>query len=96
LFQSMSEKEAESKVCIEFIFSDTCPDCPPAKELVERIVPEFEDVDVKYLEARNNPGLIEKYDITHIPTIVINEEVAFVESLTEAKLRTKIQELIDG
>ncbi|MFO8110102.1 MAG: thioredoxin family protein [Thermoplasmata archaeon] len=96
----MSEKTDESKVTIEFIYSDTCPDCPPAKELVERIIPEFEDVDVnvdvKYLEARDSTQFIEKYDITHVPTVVINEEVVFVESLTEAKLRTKLQELIDG
>ncbi len=92
----MSKETEENKITIEFIFSDTCPDCPPAKELIERITPEFEEVEVKYLEARDNPGLIEKYDITHVPTVVINEEVVFVESLTEVKLRTKLQELING
>lgn len=86
----------EGKVTIEFIFSDTCPDCPPAKELLERVVPEFQNVEVKYLEARDSPELIEKYDITHVPTVVINEKVVFVESLTEKKLREKLQEFLDG
>lgn len=77
---------------IEFIYSETCPDCPPAKEIVERVKDDYDDLTVEYILAKENPGILDKYDITHVPTIVIDENVEFEEELTENDLRGKIEE----
>lgn len=88
-------KEKNNGVDIEFIYSDTCPDYPPAKEIVERVVEDYEGVNVNYLQVKDNAEKIKKYDITHVPTIVINGEVEFVETLTVEKLKDRIEEIMD-
>lgn len=93
----MTSEEEKEAMKLEFIFTDTCPDSPPAKEVVERVMEDYEDLlEVEFLRAKDNPDLVNKYDITHIPTIVIDGEVEFVESVTETKLRTKIEEALDA
>ncbi len=83
-------------VNIDFIYSDTCPDCPPAKKTVERVVKEFEDVEVNYLRAKDVPEKLDEYDITHIPTIIIDGEVSHVEVVNDKELKEKIQEKKNG
>ena len=79
---------------IEFIYSKTCPDCPPAKEIVERVKDDYEDLSVEYILAKNSPEIVDKYDITHVPTIVIDGDVVFVEELDEEELKEKIEEYV--
>ncbi len=88
--------EEDGKIKMEFIYSETCPDCPPAKEAVERIKEDYDDLEVDYIKAKDRADLISKYDITHIPTVVINENVEFVETLTEEKLRNRLEEIRNG
>ncbi|MGM0405654.1 MAG: thioredoxin family protein [Thermoplasmatota archaeon] len=88
--------EEDGNIKMEFIYSETCPDCPPAKEAVERIKEDYEDLDVDYIKAKDRADIINKYDITHVPTIVINEKVEFVETLTEEKLRARLEEIRNG
>lgn len=93
--ENEENEDDEDTILIEFIYSDTCPDCPPAKEAVERVVPDYDRVEVEYLQVKDNPGKISKHDITHVPTIVIDGDVEFVETLTEAKLRATLEEKLD-
>ncbi len=81
-----------STINIEFIYTDTCPDCPPARRVLERVADEYDDIDVEYLLAEENPDKLHEHDVTHVPTIVVDGEVSFVESLTESKLKDKIDE----
>jgi len=88
--------EKDEKIEMEFIYSETCPDCPPAKELVKRVKEDYDDLEIDFIKAKDRADIINKYDITHIPTIVINEEVEFVEILTEEKLRARLEEIRNG
>lgn len=93
----MTAEEEKEKTKIEFIFTDTCPDCPPAEEVVKRVKEDYEEqLEVEFLRAKDNPDLVSAYDITHVPTIVINGEVEFVESVTESNLRERLEETIDA
>ncbi|MEF8832765.1 MAG: thioredoxin family protein [Candidatus Thermoplasmatota archaeon] len=87
----MSE-EKEPMVSIEFIYSDTCPDCPPARNTVERVTEDMEDVKVNYHRAKDVPEMVDEYDITHVPTIIVDEEVAFVEQVKDKELKESIEE----
>ncbi len=85
--------EEDPKVEIDFIYSDTCPDCPPAKETLERVIKDLNDDDiiVNYLRAKDAAKKVEKYDITHIPTVIIDGEVAHVETVSDKELKENIQ-----
>ncbi|MEF8873481.1 MAG: thioredoxin family protein [Candidatus Thermoplasmatota archaeon] len=84
--------EENPRVEIDFIYSDTCPDCPPAREALERVIDDFnDDVNVNYLRAKDVPEKVDEHDITHIPTVIIDGEVAHVETVDEKELEEKIQ-----
>ncbi|MFW5927996.1 MAG: thioredoxin family protein [Thermoplasmatota archaeon] len=86
----------EDQIHIEFIYSDTCPDCPPAKRIVENVTDDMENIKVDYKRAKDSPGIIKKHEITHVPTIIIDGEVAFIETLTEKDLEEKLDNIVDG
>jgi thiol-disulfide isomerase/thioredoxin len=89
----MNEK---TTINMEFIYSEGCPDCPPAKDIVERVKEDYEQLDVDYVEVQDEPDKIHEFDITHVPTIIINGNVEFVETLTEKRLRSRLEEIING
>jgi len=86
---------SEDQINIEFIYSDTCPDCPPAKRIVENVTEDMKNVKVEYLRAKDSPKIIKDHEITHVPTIIIDDDVAFVETLTESKLEKKLKDKMD-
>lgn len=86
-------EEKDENIEMEFIYSDTCPDCIQAKELVDRVKEDYSDLEVVYIQAKDRADMINKYEVTHIPTIVINGEVEFVETLTEEKLRARLEDI---
>lgn len=88
-----SKEESEGgKVTIDFIYSDTCPDCPPARKTVERVTEDFDDVVVNYHRARQVPEKVDKHDVTHIPTIIIDGEVSYVETVNDKDLKEKLED----
>ncbi len=89
----MPEKD-EKNIEIDFIYTDTCPDCPPAKETVKRVTEDMDQVEVKYHLPKDVPEMVDEHDITHVPTIIINGEVAFVENIEDDELKDYIEKLI--
>lgn len=83
----------EDKITIDFIYTDTCPDCPPAKKTVKRVTEDRDDIEVKYHLPKDVPEMVDEYDITHVPTIIINEEVAFVEKVNDEELEEYLEDL---
>jgi len=86
---------SKDKINIEFVYSDTCPDCPPAKRIVENVTDDMDDVKVDYLRAKDSPNMIKEHEITHVPTIIIDGEVAFIETLTENDLEKELKDKMD-
>lgn len=84
-------QDDDPKLEIEFIYSETCPDCPPAKEILEKVIEDFEGVNVEYIKVKNASEKLKEYDITHIPTVIIDGEVAHVETVEEKELRENIE-----
>ncbi|MBS3781060.1 MAG: thioredoxin family protein [Candidatus Thermoplasmatota archaeon] len=84
--------EEKPQVSIDFIYSDTCPDCPPARKTVERVTEDMEDVEVNYHKPKDVPDMVTEYGITHVPTIIIDDEVSFVEQVNDKELKDRIEE----
>ena len=54
-----------------FYLSD-CPYCHNARRALKELrqeKPEYDKVDVEWIEEREQPGLIENYDYYYVPTI---------------------------
>ena len=67
-------------VKIEVFYSDTCPYCPAAMELVREVSAKFSDIIVEEVNTSTSEGATRAggYQIFTVPTIVINGKVSFV------------------
>ena len=82
---------------IEIITSPQCPHCPTAKRVVEEVVKKdsCDDIEVKYIDATEDPGTVEKYSIMAVPTIVVDGEVAFVGAPSSEQLENYLREKLN-
>ena len=82
---------------IEVITSPQCPHCPAAKRVVEEVVKKVscDDIEVKYIDATEDPGTVEKYSIMAVPTIVVDGEVAFVGAPSSEQLENYLREKLN-
>ncbi len=81
---------------IKVFTTEDCPYCPMAKDAVNEAKKSFNDdeVTVEHINANENIELVREYHVMSVPTIVINDEVAFIgapeiEDLVE-KIKAKI------
>lgn len=81
---------------IEVFTTENCPYCPMAKDAVNEAKKSFSDndVEVEFINANEDIEKIRKYQIMSVPTIVINEEVAFIGAPETNELIEKIKEKI--
>lgn len=81
---------------IEVFTTENCPYCPMAKDAVNEAKKSFseDDVEVEFINANEDIEKIRKYNIMSVPTIVINEEVAFIGAPETSDLIEKIKEKI--
>ncbi|AEH07563.1 thioredoxin family protein [Methanothermococcus okinawensis] len=82
---------------IEVITSPQCPHCPAAKRVVEEVVKKVscDDIEVKYIDATEDEGTVKKYNIMAVPTIVIDEEVAFIGAPSSEELEKYLREKLN-
>ena len=82
---------------IEIITSPQCPHCHTAKRVVEEVVKKvsWDDIEVKYIDATEDPGTVEKYSIMAVPTIVVDGEVAFVGAPSSEQLENYLREKLN-
>ena len=78
---------------IQVFTTEDCPYCPMAKDAVNEAKKSFTDdeVNVEFLNANENIELVRKYQIMSVPTIIINDEVAFIGAPEVDELVGKIK-----
>lgn len=79
------------QIKIELFYMPTCPDCLPAIQIVKEVIKDYNGIEYKEINAKENMKLVEDLGITHVPTIFINGEMIFVEKVEEKKLREEIE-----
>jgi small redox-active disulfide protein 1 len=82
-------------ILIKLFTSSTCPACPKAKEVVERIVKEDKDVIVMEFQVNTDEGMKEalKYNVRAVPTLVLNDRYMIVGVPSYERLREIIERL---
>jgi protein-disulfide isomerase len=84
-----------SQVTIEVFYSETCPNCPPQKDLAENYRDE-EGVNVRLTDVAKNQGRAENHGVRAVPTTVvdgpgIDQKTGFKGVMAEEKLETAIE-----
>lgn len=69
---------------IQVFFTPTCPYCPAAVRTAHQMAMENpQHIRADAVEAAEFPDLISQYDITAVPTVVINNDIQFQGVLSE-------------
>lgn len=84
-----------SDVTVEVFYSQTCPNCPPQKDLVNEFKDE-KDVDVKMTDVAQNNGRVKEHGVRAVPTTVVDgpaieQKTGFRGVMSENKLQTAIE-----
>ena len=68
---------------IQVFTNPTCPYCPMAVRMAHKLAIESDLIRADMIEAVEFPHLIQKYQISGVPKVVINEKVEFIGALPE-------------
>ena len=80
------------QIQIEILTKKDCGLCDDAKEVVERVLPDF-PATLKMIDIESHSDLFEKYK-EKIPVVLINGKENFVYKVHEITLRKKLEKLI--
>ncbi|MDW7732189.1 MAG: cytochrome c biogenesis protein CcdA [Methanolobus sp.] len=83
-------------VSVELFYENGCLKCEKAAPVIERVVGQYDNVNYSRYEIRDSFEYIQEYDITIVPTVVINKSL--VISYNDYKDDTELLEslLIEG
>jgi glutaredoxin-like protein len=88
-------KGVQKDIHIQVFFTPTCPYCPIAVRTAHQMAMENpQRIKADAIEAAEFPGLIDKYEIQAVPTVVINEEIQFEGALPEDEFADQIMEAV--
>ncbi len=75
---------------IELLTMPGCPHCAHAKEVLERVSPDYPDLELVIHDLAKEPELASRYMLMSAPGVVIDGELAFSGGLKEAELRQRL------
>jgi small redox-active disulfide protein 1 len=82
-------------VKLEVFTSQTCPHCPGALAVAQKVKEEFGDeLEYEHLDVAENMDKVGEYGIMSVPTLVIDGKVEFIGAPTEEELTRKIKKRI--
>lgn len=83
---------------LEYVTIPGCGDCRRFEELLERVIPDFPEVQVHEVTADTPRGMAISVErgVLRFPVIVLDDEVIAVESIGEAALRSTLAARRDG
>lgn len=77
---------------LEYVTLPACADCRRFEELLGRVVPDYDDVDVREIRAESPRGIeltIERGALM-FPVVVLDDEIIGIESIPETELRAAL------
>jgi glutaredoxin-like protein len=85
-------RKLENPIHIQVFITLTCPHCPRAVHMAHQMAIESEMVKGDMVEATEFPQLSNRYFVSAVPKVVINEEVDFEGALPERSYLDKVLE----
>lgn len=76
---------------VELFYSPTCPDCPPAKRIFRKLLSEHPEIEYFEINVKENRKRAEEIGLTHVPTILFDGKIVFVEKVTEEEARRELE-----
>jgi len=73
-------------VIVQLLYTERCPNCPPAKELFRNLKKNYE-FEYEEIDAMSEKGreLAIKHNIRAVPTILIDDKIVFIGAPSKDK-----------
>lgn len=81
---------------IDLLTMSGCPHCAHAKQVLERVEPDYPELEVTIHDLAEEPELASRYMLMSAPGVVIDGALAFSGGLDEAELREYLDQAIVG
>lgn len=82
-------------VKVEVFTSKTCPHCPSAIAVAQKVKEQFGDeMDLELLDVDENIDKVREYGLMSVPTVVVDGKVEFIGAPTEDELTRKVKKRI--
>jgi glutaredoxin-like protein len=85
-------RKLEKPIHIQVFITPTCPHCPRAVHLAHQMAIESEMVKGDMVDAAEFPQLSNRYFVSAVPKVVINEDVDFEGALPEKSYLDEVME----
>lgn len=76
-----------------FLTVPNCAQCAKARQVIERVRPDFPELKVEYLDVTAHPEILQRYRVLSAPGIVLNGELEYTGGLDEAAFRARLKAL---
>ncbi len=88
-------KKLKAPVHLQVFVTLTCPYCPGAVEMAHRLSEESDLVTSDMVEAAEFPHLTQKYDVSSVPKVIINEDIEFEGALPEKEFVENVMKVLE-
>ena len=78
---------------VELLTMPGCGHCAAAKEILEKVKPDFPEMEVEILDVTEHHEVAQKYMLMSAPGIAINGKLEFTGGIREEKLRKRLEGL---
>lgn len=75
---------------IKLFKADWCGPCDEQKDIVSTVVEQRDDVEVEKLDVEEDSDEANKYNVTSLPTLIIEENETTIEQLTGLQTETEL------
>jgi glutaredoxin len=76
---------------IDLLTMPGCGHCASAKQILEKVKPDFPELEVVIHDITEKPELAQQYMLMTAPGVVIDGELVFSGGLDEEKLRQRLK-----
>jgi len=89
-------KKLKDPVHLQVFITLTCPYCPGAVEMAHRLSEESDLVTSDMVESAEFPHLTQKYNVSSVPKVIINEDIQFEGALPEKEFVENVMKVLES
>ena len=89
-------KKLKDPVHLQVFITLTCPYCPTAVEMAHKLSEESDLVTSDMVESAEFPHLVQRYSVSSVPKVIINEDIEFEGALPEKEFVENVMKVLES
>jgi len=89
-------KKLKDPVHLQVFITLTCPYCPTAVEMAHKLSEESDLVTSDMVESAEFPHLVQRYSVSSVPKVIINEDIQFEGAMPEKEFVENVMKVLES